>query len=91
MILKDIDKAHRRIAKLLRSAEASDAQADLFRDSEEAHQIESLRDHAEKCRQRVKRLENTRLPKLQRVLAAFGTKPLGLPGHEEPACVLEKL
>jgi len=91
MIIKDIDAAHRRITRLLKSAEVADAQADLFRDSEEAHQIEQLRDHAESCRAKVKRLEKTRLPKSQRVLAAFDSKPLGLPGHEAPAAVLEKL
>jgi NAD-dependent DNA ligase len=91
MIVKDIDAAHRRITRLLKSAEVADAQADLFRDSEEAHQIEQLRDHAQSCRAKVKRLEKTRLPKLQRVLVAFETKALGLPGHEAPGVVLEKL
>lgn len=86
MIIKDIDAAQRRVKRLLRQADANDATADLIALSEDPSNVETIRNErllADMRRAMAKRLEETRLVKLENTLAAFRSELLpGMTGKD---------
>lgn len=86
MILKDIDRALKKREGFKRQAKIQDDAAKAYSmlatecawESVEKNRIasESARDEANRLWDSAKRIDQTRLPKLQRTLAAFDTQPM---------------
>jgi len=89
-ILKDIDKAHRKIKRLEAKAELELA-AERHCRSQESNRYVGHRDEANRLLGMISRLRNTRLRKLGATLAGFDTKPLQAPGLDVEQSVLQKV
>lgn len=89
-VMKDIESALRKLGKLQAESYAQDNAADLLFSVGDAD-AQKHRDLATGLRKKADRLKNTRLQKLKRALAAIDTKPLGLPGAENPQVTLENI
>lgn len=79
-ILKKIDAAHRKLKKLSMAAQAHLDMEELTRGAD----LKECREHKEEADAllgKIKRLRETRLPKLQNLLAEFRTIPLGEVGN----------
>lgn len=91
-IIKDIDRAKKRVARLLRRADKEDAEADemvKLDDPCNSEKIVTLREFAKDDRDKAERITNTRLVRLQNTLAAFRTEML--PGVvNDPTVILQK-
>lgn len=82
-ILKDIDAAHRKIAKAKTVAQGHLDAEELLPGTDNAAELRECRDAADKQFRKIKRLETVRLPKLGEKLAEFDTIPL-IPSHTLP-------
>lgn len=82
-ILKDIDSAHKKIAKARRVAQSYLDEEELFSGTDNASELRKCRDAADKQFRKIKRLETVRLPKLGEKLAEMDTIPL-IPSHTAP-------
>lgn len=76
MVLQDITKAHKKIAKLKSQAATLDADAEVAKLMGNQSSFEVASDEAETIWKKVERMETTRLRRLQNTLAAFQTKPM---------------
>lgn len=87
MILKDIDRAHRKMERLKKEAALQDelsrewakmacVEPDTDKSTGQIVKSEASRDEANRLWDSAKRIDQTRLPKLQRTLAAFDTQPM---------------
>ena len=90
MILKDIDKAQKKHAKIMQLAEGEEAAMILLKECENIDWKKHA-DNLDDLLAKAERLKKTRLARLQRTLAQFDTKELGIPGHEKLPAVLENL
>jgi len=90
MILKDIDKAHRKIKQAEVEAGLTDALILFFRDTGNRAKLEEHQGISDRLWKKINRLKNTRLKKLGMTLAAFDTAPMpGVVDSEQ--VVLEKV
>lgn len=92
MIIKDIDKAMKRVTRLLKRADRFDAEADELMkldDGSKAEQIKTFREQAKTDRKKAERIKETRLKRLQNTLASFRTELL--PGvNSDNSVVLQR-
>jgi predicted NAD-dependent protein-ADP-ribosyltransferase YbiA (DUF1768 family) len=89
-IIKDIDAALRKHQRILNAASGEELTAMLLRESNN-EEYKRHDEAKEKLLAKADRMKNTRLRKLQNLLAAFDTTPIGLAGYEKPQATLEKL
>jgi hypothetical protein len=78
-IIKDIDRAKKRVVRLTKRAEKEDAEADEMAkldDPSNSEKITTLREFARDDRDKAERITKTRLVRLQNTLAAFRTELL---------------
>jgi hypothetical protein len=76
-IIRAIDVANKRREKLKVKAQEALDEEELLRGTDAVAEHRKAKELADKHLRAVKRLEDRRLPKLQRVLAEFDTIPLG--------------
>jgi len=90
-ILKDIDRALRRHARIIARAAAQEAKRDLLKDAAPNDpEWRGVDEFVADLLAKAQRLKDTRLRKLQNVLAAYDTELLKIEGNVKQV-VLEKL
>lgn len=90
MVLKDIDKAHRKI-KRLKAQTQTILDAVEFLNVEDAVERKNLNESADELLAKISRIENTRLVKLGKTLAMFDTIPLGAEGLNQQDVCLQRI
>lgn len=88
-ILRDIDSAHRKIAKAKNIAQEHLDAEELMRGTAFLSELRLEREAADKQLRKIKRLETIRLPKLGEKLAEFDTLLLIPPTHTGPETASE--